>query len=134
MGRTIAGQILGGLDGDGSVEPILTNRRHESHSLGAMSNTHWLPLVLVFGLKLDLTRTLLHTNQDGTIDESEGIFPNKYSTFTPRMLKALFNFMFVAKEPAAYVHNPDYVLQLMYDSIEDLSALSGVTTDGLIRP
>jgi hypothetical protein len=88
-----------------------------------------------FGLKLEsYPYTFIDTNQDGMIDESEGIFPNQYSTFTPRMLKALFNYMFVAKEPAAYVHNADYVLQLMYDSIEDLSALSGVTTDGLIRP
>ena len=74
------------------------------------------------------------TNKDGTIDASEGVFGNKYSTFTPRMLKAAFNYMFVQKEPAAYLHNAKYVLQLMYDSIEDLSALSGVTTQGLTRP
>jgi hypothetical protein len=42
--------------------------------------------------------------------------------------------MFTVKEPGAYIHNAKYVLQLMFDSIEDLSAISGVTTDSLIRP
>jgi hypothetical protein len=42
--------------------------------------------------------------------------------------------MFTVKEPGAYIHNGKYVLQLMFDSIEDLSAVSGVTTDGLTRP
>lgn len=76
----------------------------------------------------------IDTNSDGTIDESEAIFPNQFNTYTPRMLKAAYNFMFTTKEPGAYVHNPHYVLQLMYDSIEDLSAQSGITTEGLTRP
>ncbi len=123
-------------DGDGKVEPIFDEIEGMKAVLAeAMSKYSLAATGTGFGLKLEsYPYTFIDTNQDGMIDESEGIFPNQYSTFTPRMLKALFNYMFVAKEPAAYVHNADYVLQLMYDSIEDLSALSGVTTDGLIRP
>lgn len=76
----------------------------------------------------------IDTNEDGTITEDEATFPNGFKSFTPRMLKAAFNFMFVTKEPGAYVHNAKYVLQLMCDSIEDLSAVSGVSTQGLTRP
>jgi hypothetical protein len=46
------------------------------------------------------------------------------------LLKACFNLLFSVKEPGAYVHNAKYVLQLMYDSIEDL----GGSVAGLTRP
>ncbi len=76
----------------------------------------------------------IDTNNDGAISEDEAAFPNQFKAFTPRLLKAAFNLMFVAKDPAAYVHNPDYAFQLLYDSIEDLSEFSGVSTQGLVRP
>jgi hypothetical protein len=78
--------------------------------------------------------SFIDTNKDGQISEDEAAFPNQYKLFTPRLLKAAYNYMFTVKEPGAYIHNGKYVLQLMYDSIEDLSAVSGVTTNGLIRP
>jgi len=76
----------------------------------------------------------IDTNKDGQISADESAFPNAYKLFTPRLLKAAYNYMFTVKEPGAYIHNAKYVLQLMYDSIEDLSAISGVTTAGLTRP
>ena len=78
--------------------------------------------------------SFIDTNKDGQISEDEASFPNQYKLFTPRLLKAAYNYMFTVKEPGAYIHNGKYVLQLMYDSIEDLSAISGVTTDSLTRP
>lgn len=78
--------------------------------------------------------SFIDTNKDGQITEDEAAFPNQYKLFTPRLLKAAYNYMFTVKEPGAYIHNGKYVLQLMFDSIEDLSAISGVTTDGLTRP
>lgn len=70
------------------------------------------------------------SNADGKIDETEGVFPNAYKSFSPRLLRACFNLMFTHKEPGAYVHNAKYVLQLMYDSIEDL----GGDVAALTRP
>ncbi len=76
----------------------------------------------------------IDTNKDGQISEDEAIYPNQFKLFTPRLLKAAYNLTFAQKDPAAYIHNGKYVLQLMYDSIADLSKISGVTTNGLTRP
>jgi len=43
-----------------------------------------------------------------------------YATWTPRSLKAAFNYQYVLKDPGAYVHNPKFVIQFLYDSIKDL--------------
>ena len=123
-------------DGDGTVEPVYDEIEGVKVILADALNKYSLATTETgFGFKLDsYPYGFIDTNKDGMIDESEGIFPNKYATFTPRMLKASFNYMFVQKEPAAYLHNAKYVLQLMFDSIEDLSSVSGVTTQGLTRP
>jgi hypothetical protein len=60
------------------------------------------------------------TNANGTLDDGENAFPNAYSTWTPRLLKAAFNFNFSRKNPGASVHNPKYIIQIIFDSIEDL--------------
>jgi hypothetical protein len=36
------------------------------------------------------------------------------------LAKATFNWQFIYKDPGAYAHNPDYALQLLWDSYEDL--------------
>ena len=43
-----------------------------------------------------------------------------YAAWTPRLLKAAFNYQYVQKDPGAYVHNPKFVIQFLYDSIQDL--------------
>jgi len=43
-----------------------------------------------------------------------------YATWTPRLLRAAFNYQYVQKDPGAFVHNPKYVIQFLIDSIEDL--------------
>jgi len=123
-------------DGDGAVEPVFDEIEGLKAVLYDALNKYSQAVTDTgFGFKFDsYPYAFIDTNKDGAIDESEGIFPNKYATFTPRMQKAAFNYMFVQKEPAAYLHNAKYVLQLLFDSIEDLSAVSGVTTQGLTRP
>ena len=44
----------------------------------------------------------------------------EYSTWTPRLLQAAFNYHYVAKEPGGYAHHSRYQLQLIHDSLEDL--------------
>ena len=123
-------------DGDGVVESAYDEIEGLKAILRDAMNKYSIAITgNGFGFKLDsYPYAFIDTNQDGEIDESEGIFPNQYTTFRPRLLKAVFNFMFVEKEPAAYVHNADYALQLLFDSIDDLSQVSGVTTEGLTRP
>jgi len=60
------------------------------------------------------------TNGDGQADPNESVSDNKYTSWTPRLLKAAYNYQAVLKDHGAFAHNPKYVIQLMYDSIEDL--------------
>ncbi|MBW6392310.1 hypothetical protein [Billgrantia antri] len=63
----------------------------------------------------------LDTDGDGDISADEAVFPNRYQSWTPRLLKAAYNFQFSKKDPGAYVHNSGYVLQLLHDSLASLA-------------
>jgi len=43
-----------------------------------------------------------------------------YATWTPRLVKAAFNYQYTQKDPGSFVHNPKYIIQILIDSIEDL--------------
>jgi len=43
-----------------------------------------------------------------------------YAAWTPRLLKAGYNYQYTQKDPGAFVHNPRYVIQFLIDSIADL--------------
>lgn len=62
----------------------------------------------------------LDADQDGRGDKIDGV-PQKYNSWTPRMLKAAYNWKFVTADSGAYAHNPQYALELLYDSIADLA-------------
>ena len=59
-------------------------------------------------------------NGDSVIDLTEGK-PVAYDGWTPRMLRAAYNWKLVSSDPGNFAHNPDYTLELLYDSIEDLA-------------
>ncbi|MBV0893034.1 cytochrome c3 family protein [Paracoccus sp. Z118] len=63
-------------------------------------------------------------NGDGVADQSGGA-PVAYGAWTPRLLRAAYNWKFVGADTGAHVHNPHYALELLYDSIEDLSGALG---------
>lgn len=71
---------------------------------------------------------------DGAAGPGEAIYPNRYQSWTPRMLKAAYNYQFVTKDPGAYAHNPHYALQVLYDSIESLAERAEVDMGGMARP
>jgi len=73
-------------------------------------------------------------NANGTADAQETIFPNQFKSWTPRLLKAAYNYQFVAKDTGAYVHNPHYAVQLLFDSLESLSEKVDVTLPDMKRP
>jgi len=56
---------------------------------------------------------------DGKADLKDGK-KVAFSTWTPRLFKAAFNFNFLRKNPGAQVHNARYVIQIAIDTIEDL--------------
>ncbi len=71
---------------------------------------------------------------DGAASADEAKFPNRYQSWTPRLLKAAYNYQLVAKDKGIYTHNPHYALQLLYDSLENLSEKADVDMSGLARP
>lgn len=56
----------------------------------------------------------IDTNGDGEISEGEAIYPNQFKAFTPNAQGCLQPDVLSPRNQ--YVHNPEYVLQLMYDS------------------
>ena len=69
-------------------------------------------------------------NGNGIQDANEGGLANAYTSFTPNLLVAAYNYHFLQKEPGNYAHNPLYTLQILYDSIEVL----GGNTEKYTRP
>jgi hypothetical protein len=61
------------------------------------------------------------TNGNGKVDPDEAKFPNQYTAWTPRLLKAAYNYQVATKDPGNFAHNAKYVMQLQHDSIADLN-------------
>jgi hypothetical protein len=41
-----------------------------------------------------------------------------YSTWTPALLRAAYNYQYATKDPGGFAHNGQYILQALYDSLE----------------
>ena len=57
------------------------------------------------------------------VDEGDS---ERYVTWTPNLLRAAYNYQFVHKDPGGYIHNADYQLQLLYDSLEAIGGAEAV--------
>ena len=77
----------------------------------------------------------IDTNGNGKADPDELKTENAYVSWTPRLLKAAYNYQASVKDPGAFVHNHTYVFQVLYDSIADLQTkVPGLKLDDLTRP
>lgn len=72
----------------------------------------------------------LDANGDAVADEAEGN-PITYNAWTPRSLRTAYNWKLVSADPGSYAHNPAYALELLYDSIADLSEALGTDVEAL---
>jgi hypothetical protein len=72
----------------------------------------------------------IDTNANGVADPDEATSSNAYASWTPRLLRAAYNYQWVQKDPGAFAHNGKYILQILYDSISDL----GGDVTGMTRP
>jgi hypothetical protein len=61
-------------------------------------------------------------NNNGVVDPSE---TTGYNAFSPRLLRACYNFQVVKKDPGGFAHGGKYLIELMYDSLEDLNSAMG---------
>jgi len=62
----------------------------------------------------------IDSSNNGVVETHEGVDENKYNVWTPRLLKAAYNYNYITHDLGAYAHNSDYALQILYDSIADL--------------
>jgi hypothetical protein len=72
----------------------------------------------------------IDSNGNGNLDAEENLLENSYNAWTPRLLRAAYNYNYVTHDPGAYAHNSDYILQVLYDSLEDLDG----DVSGMVRP
>lgn len=54
--------------------------------------------------------------------EAEAVSDNAFVSWTPRLLRAAYNYHTTRQDPGAYVHNGRYIIKLLHDSITDLNA------------
>jgi hypothetical protein len=66
------------------------------------------------------------TDKDGVKDPNE----TSGAKFDSKSFRASYNYNYAVHEPGGWAHNPKYVLQVLYDSIQDI----GGNLDGLTRP
>ena len=60
-------------------------------------------------------------NENGKVDEGE----KAYANWTPRLLKAAYNYQMSVKDPGAFAHNAKYIMELLHDSLADLNTKLG---------
>ena len=63
----------------------------------------------------------IDTDGDGTASEEESARENGFNAWTPRLAKAAYNYQVSLKDPGRFAHGGKYIIQLLYDSIEDLN-------------
>ncbi|MCP4213997.1 MAG: hypothetical protein GY765_05030 [bacterium] len=75
------------------------------------------------------------TNGNGVADASEANYGNSYRLFTPRLLKAAYNYQMSQKDPGAFAHGGKYMIQLLYDSVMSINgaAPNPIALPGLRR-
>lgn len=73
-------------------------------------------------------------DSNGKVDPGEAVFPNAFKAWTPRLLKAAYNYQYVVEDPGAYTHNPLYIIQTLHDSLSDLGTKVEVDMAGMVRP
>jgi hypothetical protein len=111
-------------DGDGDTAEgvhgeIMSMHEHLYTALQAYAKKLGTPILYV---SQSYPYFFADSNDNGTVDDGEVDFANSFKSWTPRLLRAAYNYQYVGKDPGAYVHNPHYIMQVLYDSLEDLGA------------
>ncbi len=64
-------------------------------------------------------------NDNGIVDPPEAESSNGYSSFSARLLRAAYNYQVSMKDPNSFAHGGKYVIELLFDSTEDLNSKLG---------
>ena len=66
-------------------------------------------------------RSASGANAECTEDEAVG--DNAFEQWTPRLVRAAYNYQMARKDPGAYVHNGRYIVKLLHDAITDINTV-----------
>jgi hypothetical protein len=69
---------------------------------------------------------IIDANADGAVDAGD---TEKYASWTPRLAKAAYNYQTSIKDPGAFAHGGKYIIELLFDSIEDLNTQLATPVD-----
>ena len=64
-------------------------------------------------------------DNNGEVSEGDG----RYATWTPRLAKAAYNYQVSLKDPGRFAHGGKYIIQLLYDSLEDVNQAISTPVD-----
>ena len=59
-------------------------------------------------------------NGNGQLDTDETTSDNAFNAWTPRLVKAAYNYQTSIKDPGDFAHGGKYIIELLYDSLADL--------------
>ncbi|MFU8826074.1 MAG: polyheme membrane-associated cytochrome C [Brevefilum sp.] len=123
-------------DGDGNTTEGVAYEIATLHDL--LHETIRAYAVEVIGQPIAYTysnpKWVIDTNNNGIADEGEISRDNAYPDWTPRLVKATYNYHLVVQSSGAFVHNPRYAVQLLFDSIEDLANVVNLDMSNMVRP
>jgi hypothetical protein len=124
-------------DGDGDTRTGIALEIDNFHALLYQAIRAYAAEVIGAPILYDSTRFpyyFVDVSNGGEVDPADLHFGNRFTQWTPRLVRAAYNYHFVQKDPGAYAHNPRYVLQFLYDSLHDLNERVPVALDALQRP
>jgi hypothetical protein len=113
----------GDIDGDGVVESL----KLEIDGLRAKLLTAIQSYATnVVGTAICFDNSATNPNRfyldDGTsVNGRCGAQVTEYNKYTPRLLKAAYNYMIATNDVGAWAHNPRYAIEVIYDTIADLN-------------
>jgi hypothetical protein len=69
------------------------------------------------------------TDGDGECSASEAAYANKWGSWTPRLVRATYNYQMATKDPGGYAHNAKYTIQLLHDALQDVNGAMTTPAD-----
>lgn len=122
-------------DGDGNTDEGIAGEIQTMHEqlLAAIqdyaTNTAGSPIVYA---SHSYPYWFIDSNENGEADPDEVNSDNQFASWTPTLLQAAYNYQYVAKDPGAFAHNNNYILQILYDSLQSIGGEDAVS--GMTRP
>lgn len=117
-------------DGDGDVDEPIRGEVASFHDALYAAIQDYAAEVIGEPIVYDSSYPYFFRDPDGgDLTAADG-----YASWTPRLVRATYNYHYVHEDAGAYTHNARYVLQLLYDSMEDLGQAVPVQLEGFVRP